>query len=65
MKFHLPKKLMVAVLAAMVIGTSYAGTYSPGGGVIVTSDQPALEITSTTEGITAPVVDGKVQYGNL
>ena len=53
---------MVAVLAAMVIGTSYAGTYSPGGGVIVTSDQPALEITSTTEGITAPVVDGKVQY---
>ena len=63
MKFHLPKKLLVAVLAAMGASTVHAKLVTPTEVLNVTASDDVYEITSDTKGITAPVTDeGAVIY---
>ena len=60
MKFRLPKKLMAAVLAAMVTFSSYAGMYQPGGSIYVGYDDEEVQVTASTPGINAPIGDDNI-----
>lgn len=62
MKTRLPKSILMALLSTICTGAAQAGIYAPGGGLNVAKDAEDVTITQDTQGITAPTVDGKVQY---
>ena len=55
----------MALLATICTGVTQAGIYAPGGDLTVEQGATDVTITGDTEGITAPSIDGKVQYAPL